>query len=81
VAAAREAAAPVILLKGERVEAMQCPACGDEEARCIGVAEEDWDIDLEYGDGQPQTTVYGLSSILSRPVRMQRVRAGATRRR
>jgi hypothetical protein len=59
VAAARQAAAPVILLKGERVEAMQCPACGDEEARCIGVAEEDWDIDWEYEDGQPQTTVYG----------------------
>jgi hypothetical protein len=59
VAAARQAAAPVILLKGERVEAMQCPACGDDELEAGGI-ELSWTLDedldpAEYGrDDYPE---------------------------
>jgi hypothetical protein len=60
LAAARQAVTVLVMSRREREEEMRCPACGDEEARCIGVAEAEWDVDWEVEHGERTPTVHGV---------------------
>lgn len=62
VSAARQHMAPVYIFSSEeRAETVQCPACNDQEATCIGTTDIDFDVDAEPGDSPGESIFHAYA--------------------